>query len=161
MFWGVIAPSDPPDPSRAGPDSGRSTSPRPAASAAPSCCTSRSRGRASSGYDTRDPEKSSDLLRSGPHVPPGPVRSGLLPFLDWCVSVWTSPTSLMSFIPQECRRGNERREAATGAHTEESLPTNTHIASNPTGVGQLKEKVHTSSHLIRRKWRLLWKLFKN
>lgn len=36
----VVAPLlDPPDRSRAGPDSHRSTSPRPAASAAPSCCT--------------------------------------------------------------------------------------------------------------------------
>lgn len=91
-----------PDPSRAGPDGLRSTSPRPAASAAPSCCTSRWPGHVSSGCYTRVPEK--NLMNKRRHVSPASCRSGRLPLLNW--TGLTGFTSFCFFFPE----GLERRE---------------------------------------------------
>lgn len=71
-------------------------------------------------------------MSSGPHGPPGPRLSGLLPFLVRCgVSVCTGLTGWMSFFPP---LGAEKRGEVGGdggAHwrTEEFLP-NIHVTQN-------------------------------
>lgn len=127
-----------PDPSRACPGCLRSTSPRPAASAAPSCCTSRWPGHVSSGCYTRVPEK--NLMNKGRHVSPASCRSGRLPLLVW--TGLTGFTSLFFWRTREEREncGERRRRQTVRGRRVQGICSNTarllnHAFLQKKGVG--------------------------